>query len=521
MAEPELVDVVVVGLGVGGDEVAGKLAEAGLSVVGIERDLVGGECPYWGCVPSKMMIRAANALAEARRVDGLAGTAQVRPDWSPVAKRIREEATDTWDDRVAVDRFVGRGGTFVRGSGRLDGPGRVRVGDRVFQARYGVVLGTGTRPSIPPLPGLADTPYWTNHQAIEVEELPASLLSLGGGAIGLELAQVFARFGVQVTVLERSERVLAVEEPESSEVAAAALRADGVTIETGVGAERVSHDGQHFTVHAAGGAEFTAERLLVVTGRRAHLAELGLDTVGMDPDQRYLPVDDRMRAGDGIWAVGDLTGEGAFTHIAMYQAAIVVADLLDHARRATAGPDPSGTASVVGGAVGAASGVPAAGGPASAGSGTAGSGTAASGAVGSGVAGSGAVGAGVGGPQGVARADYRALPRVTFTDPEIGAVGLTERQARERGLNVQVGFAELASSTRGWIHRGDGFIKLVADADRGVLVGATSAGPAGGEVLAGLVVAVHAAVPISQLRHMIYAYPTFHRAIETALHDLR
>ncbi|MET8363556.1 FAD-dependent oxidoreductase [Micromonospora sp. NPDC005194] len=490
MAEPELVDVIVVGLGVGGEEVAGRLAEAGLSVVGVERDLVGGECPYWGCIPSKMMIRAANALAEARRVDGLAGTAQVRPDWAPVAKRIREEATDSWDDTVAVERFTGKGGRFVRGSGRLDGPGRVRVGDQVFQARHGVVLGTGTRPSVPPIDGLADTPYWTNHQAIEVEQLPESLLVLGGGAIGLELAQVFARFGVRVTVVEALDRVLAVEEPEASEVAAAALRADGVEIHTGVRAERVEHDGDRFTLHGGGGAEFTAERLLVVTGRRAHLEELGLDSVGVDATQRYLPVDDRLHVTDGVWAVGDLTGEGAFTHIAMYQAGIVVADLLAHARGATAGADASGTASVVGGAMGASSSLAASGSSGSAGT--------------------------------VPRADYRALPRVTFTDPEVGAVGLTEQQARERGINVQVGFTKLGSSTRGWIHQvGDeGFIKLVADADQGVLIGATSVGPAGGEVLSALVVAVHAAVPLSQLRHMIYAYPTFHRAIEDALRDL-
>ncbi|WP_233512823.1 dihydrolipoyl dehydrogenase family protein, partial [Micromonospora deserti] len=351
MAEPELVDVVVIGLGVGGEEVAGRLAEAGLTVVGIERDLVGGECPYWGCVPSKMMIRAANAIAEARRVDGLAGTAQVRPDWAPVAKRIREEATDHWDDRVAVERFTGKGGRFVRGSGRLDGPGRVRVGDQVFQARHGIVLGTGTRPSVPPIDGLADTPYWTNRQAIEVEQLPESLLVLGGGAIGLELAQVFARFGVRVTVVEALDRVLAVEEPEASEVAAAALRADGVEIHTGVRAERVDHDGRGFVLRGAGGAESTAERLLVVTGRRAHLDELRLDTVGVAADQRYLPVDDRLQVTDGIWAVGDVTGEGAFTHIAMYQAAIVVADLLDHARHHSGGPDASGTASVAGGAM--------------------------------------------------------------------------------------------------------------------------------------------------------------------------
>ncbi|WP_088986868.1 dihydrolipoyl dehydrogenase family protein [Micromonospora chokoriensis] len=490
MADRELVDVVVVGLGVGGEEVAERLAEAGLSVVGVERDLVGGECPYWGCIPSKMMIRAANALAEARRVDGLAGTAQVQPDWAPVAKRIREEATDTWDDTVAADRFTSKGGRLVRGSGRLDGPRRVRVGDQVFEARHGVVLSTGTRPSVPPIDGLADTPYWTNHQAIEVEELPESLLVLGGGAIGLELAQVFARFGVRVTVVEALDRVLAVEEPEASEVAAAALRADGVEIHTGVRAERVDHDGTGFTLRGSGGAAYTADQLLVVTGRKAHLAELGLDTIGLDASQRYLPVDDRLHVTDHVWAVGDLTGEGAFTHIAMYQAGIVIADILARARQAKAGADASGTSSVVGGAMGASSALAASGSSGSAGT--------------------------------VPRADYRALPRVTFTDPEVGAVGLTEHQARDRGINVQVGFTKLSSSTRGWIHQvGDeGFIKVVADADQGVLIGATSVGPAGGEVLSALAVAVHAAVPLSQLRHMIYAYPTFHRAIGDALRDL-
>ena len=495
MAEPELVDVVVVGLGVGGEEAAGRLAEAGLSVVGVERNLVGGECPYWGCVPSKMMIRAANALAEARRVNELAGAAQVQPDWAPVARRIREEATDTWDDRVAVERLTGKGGRFVRGSGRLVGPDLVQVGDQVFRARYGIVLGTGTRPAIPPIDGLAQTPYWTNHEAVEVEQLPGSLLILGGGAIGLELAQVFVRFGVEVTVLEAGERVLAIEEPEASGVAAAALRADGVSIHTGVRVDRVDHDGARFLLHAADGGRHTAEQLLVVTGRRAHLDELGLECVGVDATRRYLAVDGRMRVTDGIWAVGDLTGEGAFTHIAMYQASIVVADLLDRVRHLDGDADASGTASVVGGAAGVAS------------------------AVGGAISGGGPTGA----AGSVPRADYRALPRVTFTDPEVGAVGLTERQARERGVNVQVGYAELASSARGWIHKAgnEGFIKLVADADQGVLVGATSVGPAGGEVLSALVVAVHAAVPISQLRHMIYAYPTFHRAIEDALRQLR
>jgi pyruvate/2-oxoglutarate dehydrogenase complex dihydrolipoamide dehydrogenase (E3) component len=449
----EQVDVVVLGMGPGGEEVAGRLAQAGLSVVGIEAKLLGGECPYWGCVPSKMMIRAANLLAEARRVDGMAGHAEVSPDWAPVAARIRDEATDDWNDQVAVDRFVGKGGRFVRGQGRLAGPGRVAVGDQIFEASRAVVVATGTEPAIPPLDGLTGTPYWTNRDAVEAKTLPTSLIVLGGGAIGLELAQVYARFGVTVTVVEALDRLLAMDEPESSALAAQALTRDGVTVHAGATATRVSYGGDRFTLTLDSGTELSAETLLVATGRRADLAALGVDTVGLDPAAKAIAVEERMRAGDRLWAVGDVTGKGAFTHVAMYQAGIAVRDIL--------GQD---------------------------------------------------------GPP----ADYRALPRVTFTDPEIGAVGLTEAQARDRGLAVGTGVARVPSSARGWIHKAgnDGFIKLVADTDRGVLVGATCAGPAGGEVLVALAVAVHGEVPVDRLRHMIYAYPTFHRAIEDALRNL-
>ncbi|WP_345509279.1 NAD(P)/FAD-dependent oxidoreductase [Terrabacter aeriphilus] len=442
-------DVIVIGLGPGGEHVAGRLAERGLRVLGVDRRLVGGECPYWGCIPSKMMIRAADALAEARRVDGLAGTVEkVTPDWSLVAKRIREEATDDWDDQVAVDRLTGTGARFVRGTGRIAGPGRVDVDGTAYTATRGIVVNTGTTAAVPPVEGLADTPYWTNHEIIETAELPASLIVLGGGAIGCELSQVMARFGVEVTVVEAAERILALEEPEASETLAAALEADGVTVRAGVGAQRVAHDGSVFTVTLADGSTLTAEKLLVAAGRRADPAGVGLDTVGVARDARTAPVDERCRVTGGVWAVGDITGKGAFTHVSMYQAGVVIRDVL--------GED---------------------------------------------------------GPP----ADYDALPRVTFTDPEVGAVGLTEAQARDRFANVQVGLTPLGETTRGWIARADGLIKVVADADRGVLVGATTVGPGGGEVLGALAVAVHAEVPIERLRSMIYAYPTFHRGIEDAL----
>ncbi|GGV72665.1 pyridine nucleotide-disulfide oxidoreductase [Streptomyces longisporoflavus] len=454
MRTNEQVDVVVVGLGPGGEHIAGTLAEAGLDVVGIEAELVGGECPYWGCVPSKMMIRAGNLLAEAARVPALAGEAAVAPDWGKVSGRVRGEATDDWNDRVAADRLTAKGGRLVRGRARLSGTRRVSVGDQTFEARRGVVLATGTRPRVPPVPGLARTPYWTNRDAMAAKELPASMIVLGGGAIGVELAQVFARFGCRVTVVEGQDRLLSREEPEAGELATRALRADGVSVRTAARAAQVGHDGTAFTVRLEeGGEPLRAERLLVATGRYADLAALGVDTVALDPAARSLHTDGQMRAADGLWAVGDITGRGAFTHVSMYQAEIAVRDILGQP-----GPD----------------------------------------------------------------ADYRALPRVTFTDPEIGAVGLTERQARQQGLRVRTAVVPLSSSTRGWIHGpgGEGFIKLVEDAERGVLVGATSAGPAGGEVLYGLNVAVHAEVPVARLQHMIYTYPTFHRTIEAALRAL-
>src|ERR1035437_5106017 len=285
MGEPEHTDVVVIGMGPGGEYAAGTLAEAGLHVTGAESRLVGGECPYYGCVPSKMMIRAGNLIAETRRVPGMAGSSTVTPDWSPVALRIREEATDFWNDKKAADRFAAQGGHLVRGFGTITGAGEGTVsteeGRRVFLARRGIVVASGTAPAIPPVDGLADTPYWTNRDIVQAEQVPESLIVLGGGAIGAELAQVFARFGAAVTVIEALPRLLSFEEPEASELIERIFTAEGITVRTNAPAEQVSHDGTRFTVHV-GDTTQTAERLLVATGRRVGLAALGVAAAGLD-----------------------------------------------------------------------------------------------------------------------------------------------------------------------------------------------------------------------------------------------
>ena len=465
----EETDVVVLGLGPGGEDAATRLARAGLAVVAVEDRLVGGECPYWGCIPSKMMIRAAGLLTEGRRIPGMAGDSVITPSWAPVARRIRDEATDSWDDKVAADRLTAAGVTLLRGHGTITGPREVTVSStggggrgspgagagapRVVRARRGILVNTGTVPAIPPVPGLAGTPYWTNHEAIETEQVPGSLIVLGGGAIGCELAQVFARFGSEVQVAEAAGQLLPAEEPESGELLASAFSREGIGVHTGSGAEHISYDGARFTVRLGTGQELTAERLLVATGRKADLAGFGAAAAGLDEKARFVPTDGHQRAAPGVWAIGDITGQGAFTHMSVYQAGIAVAGILGRPHHA---------------------------------------------------------------------AETHAVPRVTFTDPEIGSVGLTEAQARDRGLAVRTGHAPIPESARGWIHKAgnDGCIKLVEDTSRGVLAGATSAGPAGGEVLSMLVLAVHAAVPVQRLREMIYAYPTFHRAVESALDDL-
>ena len=450
---PERVDFVVLGMGVGGEELANTLADSGLNVVGIESHLVGGECPYYGCIPTKMMIRADDMVAEGRRIPGFAGESTVNADWTPVARRIRDVATDNWNDRVAVERFERKGGHFVRGAGTLAGPGKVSVNGTTYEASRAIVIATGTSPAVPPIPGLDRVKYWTNREAVKVEQLPESLVILGGGAIGVELAQAFARFGVKVTIIEGMNRVLAMEEPEASAVLGEVLQRDGIELCLNARAKSVEPRGGAAIVMLEDGRQVTGAQLMVATGRRANLRDIGLETVGLDPSVRLLEPDDHLRVGERLWAIGDVTTSGGFTHMAIYHAGIAIDDILGK-------PGPG--------------------------------------------------------------ADYRAKPRVTFTDPEVGATGLTEEQAKKNGLNVRTGIQKASVTSRGWIHGpgNDGLIKVVEDADRGVLVGATTMGPRGGDLLGIFELAIKMEIPSDELRHLIYAYPTFYRGVGEAVRKL-
>lgn len=441
--------MIVVGVGTCGEDLSLRLLAAGLDVVGVEAALVGGECAYWACLPSKRMIRMANLVAEARRADGRAGSTRVIPDWGLVASQIRSEVTGGWDDSTAARRYLDRGGRLVRGTARLTGPRTVTVGDESITARRGIVIATGSRPAVPPVPGLAETEVWTTHDVMRAETLPESLIVMGGGAVGCELGQVLARFGVEVTIVEAGNRLLASEEPEASAAIRVALEEEGVAVHTDCSARRVEQTEGTFSVDV-GQERLTAAGLLAATGRRVELRGLGLETAGIDAEGPFLHVDERMRVREGVWGMGDVTGKGMLTHVALYQAAVVAGDILDE------DPPP---------------------------------------------------------------ARYDAVPRAVFTDPEVGAVGLTEAQAEAAGIDVVTVVKRIPDTFRGWLHAvgNAGLVKLVVDRGAGVLVGATVVGPHAAELLGFLGLAVHARVPVAELRTMIYAFPTFYGGVGEAL----
>ena len=322
-------DVVVLGAGPAGEVAAGRLAERGQSVALIEPHLVGGECSYYACMPSKALLRPAQALAEARRVPGAAEAAQGSLDVEAALRR-RDEAIHHLSDESHLPWVRERGIELIRGRGRLDGDRRVTVdGERSLTARRAVVIATGSTASLPPIDGLRESEPWTNREATTASKAPTSLVVLGGGVAGSELAQAWSSLGSSVTVIEALPRLLAQEEPFASDQVLEALGGQGVDVRLGAKASRVHRDGGQVTVELEDGTSASGEQLLVATGRSPNSSDIGLDTVGLDPGAP-IEVDDAMRAGgrDWLYAVGDVNGRSLLTHMGKYQARIAADAIL-------------------------------------------------------------------------------------------------------------------------------------------------------------------------------------------------
>jgi pyruvate/2-oxoglutarate dehydrogenase complex dihydrolipoamide dehydrogenase (E3) component len=446
---PHEFDVVCLGGGVAGEAIAAGLRDSGLAVV--ERELVGGECPYWGCVPSKTLLRSSETLSEAERARVLAASrVEWTVDFPKVSKRVLWMARNLDDSRPAA-AMEATGARLFRGEGKLTDLRTVAVGSEQVIARRAVVIANGSTAAIPPIPGLNTVEFWTNRQAAIPRELPASLAILGGGAIGVELGQAFARLGSKVTVIEAGPTFLHLEEPEAGAALRPHLEADGITLMIGDPCVAVENPRSAVVVHLKSGAAVSADRLLVATGRRPNLD--AWRAAGLAQTERgWVKVGPAtLEERPGVFGAGDVTGLGGFTHLAYYHGQVVA--------RRLRGMD--------------------------------------------------------------ARADHTAVPRVTFTDPEVASVGLSEAAARARGIDVVVAGADPAETARGYIHDfHGGALKLVGDRQRGVLIGATLVTPRAGEIVGELVLAIKLGTPLNELADVIHPFPAFNRVLGESLDQL-
>jgi len=437
MAERE-VDVVVIGAGAPGEVIAGRLGEAGVEVAIVEERLVGGECSFFACMPSKALLRPLEVAAEARRVPGVA-TGGLEVD-AVLARR--DEVVHGLDDSTQVPWLEERGVILVRGRGRLDGERRVRVGDDVLVARRAVVVATGSSATIPPVPGLTDAQPWTNIEATTAKRVPRRLFVLGGGVVGVEMAQAWSSLGSQVTLVHRGDRLIEREEPFAGAQVEEALRAAGVDVRLATEASAVGRNG---AVRVELGDESVeADEILVAIGRTPRTADVGLDTIGIEPGG-HLRVDDSLRVpGHETWlyAVGDVNGRALLTHMGKYQARLAADSIL--------GKDVQ------------------------------------------------------------LRSDGGASPRVIFTDPQVGAVGLTLAAASEEALPVRAVDVETSGNAGGsFVGRGaPGTARLVVDEERRVVVGATITGSEVAEALHAATIAVVGKVPLEDLWHAVPSFPT-------------
>ncbi|MBD7957342.1 NAD(P)/FAD-dependent oxidoreductase [Microbacterium sp. Sa4CUA7] len=455
----EQYDVVVIGAGAVGENVADRAVAGGLRTVIVEAELVGGECSYWACMPSKALLRSAAAVRAARAVDGARQAVTGDVDVTAVLHR-RDAITHDWSDDSQVQWLESAGIDLLRGHAALTGGRRVRVRrpdgtDVDLTARHAVVVATGSAALLPDIPGLAGIHPWTSRDATSARSAPASLAIVGGGVVAAEMATAYAGFGTAVTMIVRS-RLLGAMEPFAADLVTASLEAAGVDIRTGVEVVRAEREeGSDAVLHLSDGTRVAAAEVLVATGRTPRTSDLGLDAVGLAPGD-WLDVDDTMlvRGTDWLYAVGDVTGRALLTHQGKYQARAAGDVIAARAAGATVDDAPWGAH--------------------------------------------------------VATADHAAVPQVTFTDPEIASVGLTARAAEDAGIRVRVLDYDLAAVAGASVHADDyrGTARAVVDADRGVLVGATFAGPDVGELLHAATIAVVAEVPLRRLWHAVPAYPT-------------
>lgn len=463
------VDVAVLGGGSAGEAVASALAGAGRTVALVERGLVGGECPYVACMPSKALLTSLHGRWGVRAARELAGTTaeahldDPRAAWSAAVRR-RDEVAEHRDDTDAVTGLRDAGVQVLRGSGTVRGAGELSVDadtGTVTVRWTDLVVATGGTPAPPPVDGLADLPYWTSEDALSLPDLPERLLVLGGGAIGCELAQVYAGFGARVVLVETADRLLG-KEPEFVGAAMRRVLADGgVDVRTGTTASRAAGGDGHFTLHLDGGGSVDGDRLLVATGKRPRIDGLGLDRLGISPDDSGALATDarcRVQGQRHVFAAGDVTGIAPYTHTATYQARVVADELLGR------GHD----------------------------------------------------------------ADYRAIPRAVYTEPPAYAVGLTPEQARDSGVDLVTAGFDLGGTARAVLHPegplGDGAtggrVELYADRDRGVLVGAAAIGAGADGWMGELTVAIRAGVPLLVLGDVVHAFPTFGEVLEPPLQEL-